>query len=123
MIILGVGTPFVHDPSAAILVDGKVVAACDEERLIRKKHAMGYLPIKAVKFCLDKAGFKPSDIDAVAFPWSHDIYKEKKREYFWRCFGRCVWFGKHEIFPGNICRGFNQGAKKPSSSRREFEIF
>ena len=85
MIILGVGTPFVHDPSAAILVDGKVVAACDEERLIRKKHAMGYLPIKAVRFCLNKAGLKPSDIDAVAFPWSHDIYKEKKREYFWRC--------------------------------------
>ncbi|MBU4376006.1 MAG: carbamoyltransferase, partial [Candidatus Omnitrophica bacterium] len=87
MVILGVATPFVHDPSAAILVNGKVVAACDEERLIRKKHAMGYLPIKAVKFCLKKAGLKPSDIDAVAFPWSHDIYREKKSEYFWRCLG------------------------------------
>ncbi len=85
MNILGIGTPFVHDPSAAILVDGKLVAACDEERLIRKKHAMGHLPIKAIDFCLKKAELKPSDIDVVAFPWSHGAYKEKKREYFMRC--------------------------------------
>ena len=85
MIILGVATPFIHDPSAAILVDGKVVAACDEERFVRKKHAMGYLPINAINFCLEKAGIKPSDIDAVALPWSHEIYRKKKYEYFFRC--------------------------------------
>jgi carbamoyltransferase len=85
MIILGVGTPIVHDPSAAILVDGKVIAACDEERFVRIKHAIGYLPLNAVDFCLKKAKLRPSDIDAVAFPWSHDIYRKKKYEYFARC--------------------------------------
>ncbi|MDD5681685.1 MAG: carbamoyltransferase C-terminal domain-containing protein, partial [Candidatus Omnitrophica bacterium] len=85
MNILGVGTPFIHDPSAVILVDGKLIAACDEERLIRKKHAMGYLPIKAIQFCLKAANLRPSDVDVVAFPWSHDIYREKKGEYFRRC--------------------------------------
>ncbi len=86
MIILGIGTPMVHDPSAAILVDGRLVAACDEERFIRKKHAMGYLPINAVGFCMKKAGVRPEDIDAVAYPWSHDIYRKQKYEFFLRSF-------------------------------------
>ena len=85
MIILGVATPFIHDPSAALLVDGKVVSACDEERFIRKKHAMGHLPLCAIDFCLKKAKIKPSDVNIVALPWSNDIYKKKKYEYFFRC--------------------------------------
>ena len=52
MIILGVATPFEHDPSAALLIDGKLIAACDEERFVRKKHAIGYLPLQAIDFCL-----------------------------------------------------------------------
>jgi len=85
MIILGVATPFTHDASAAVIIDGRLIAACDEERFIRKKHAIGELPVNAIGFCLRKAGIKPRDVEAVAFPWSHDIYREKKYEYFLRC--------------------------------------
>lgn len=70
MVILGVGTPFVHDPSAAILIDGKIIAAADEERFIREKHAQDKFAANAVRFCLEKAKVKPSDIDIVAYPWS-----------------------------------------------------
>ena len=85
MNILGVATPIVHDPSAAVLADGKLIAACDEERFVRKKHAIGYLPLNAIDFCLKKAGLEPGDIDIVAYPWSHRIYRKKKYEYFRRC--------------------------------------
>src|SRR3989338_11496244 len=85
MVILGVGTPFPHDPSAAILVDGKVVAACDEERLIREKHAQDKYAPNAIKFCLKKAGLKPSDIDAVAYPWSFAAHLYGVPLYVKRC--------------------------------------
>lgn len=85
MIILGISTPFSHDPSASLLIDGKIVALCDEERLIREKHAMEKLPIKAIKFCLGKAGIKPGDVDVVAYPWSYQAYQEKKWEFVRRC--------------------------------------
>ncbi len=86
MIILGIGTPIIHDPSAALFVDGKLVAACDEERFVRKKHAMGYLSVNAVNHCLKKTGINPSDIDVVAYPWSNDIYRKQKYEFFLRSF-------------------------------------
>jgi len=85
MIILGVGTPFPHDPSAAILVDGKVMAAADEERFIRDKHAQDKLATNAVKFCLNKAGIKPEDIDSVAYPWSFNAYLRSLPHYVVRC--------------------------------------
>lgn len=84
MIILGIATPFSHDPSAALLIDGKIVALCDEERLIREKHAMERLPVNAIRFCLDKAEITPGDVDIVAYPWSYKAYKEK----MWLFFGR-----------------------------------
>lgn len=77
MIILGIGSPFVHDPSAAILVDGELVAAADEERFIREKHARGKLPVNAINFCLRQAGIRPKDIDYVAYPWSDWEYLNK----------------------------------------------
>ena len=81
MVILGIATPFSHDPSAALLIDGKIVALCDEERLIRQKHAMEKLPVNAVKFCLKRAGITPGDIDIVAYPWSFEAYKEKMWQF------------------------------------------
>ena len=50
MKILGLAAPFGHDASAALLVDGRVVAAVEEERFTRKKHATDQLPINAVRF-------------------------------------------------------------------------
>ena len=85
MIILGIGSPFVHDPSAAILVDGKLIAAADEERFIREKHAKGKTPLNAIKFCLDKAELKPQDVDIVCYPWSFKAYMGKVSAYVLRC--------------------------------------
>ena len=64
MKILGVGPSMVHDPAAALLVDGRVVAAVEEERFIREKHASHKLPIKAIEYCLEAAGLNPADIDS-----------------------------------------------------------
>lgn len=87
MIILGFGGPFfLHDPASAILVDGKVVAAAEEERFIRKKHAVGSPSLKSMEYCMKEAGVKPSDIDAVAFPWSFDVFNRKKWAYILKTF-------------------------------------
>lgn len=70
MIILGLSGAVSHDPSAALLVDGKLVAACEEERLIRDKHAKGKFPYESAKWCLEDAGIDPKDVDVVAFPYA-----------------------------------------------------
>ncbi|HQJ16187.1 MAG TPA: carbamoyltransferase C-terminal domain-containing protein [Candidatus Omnitrophota bacterium] len=84
MIILGIAAPFGHDHSAAILVDGKLIAAAEEERFTRKKHADGQMPINAVKYCVKQAGIDPRDIDRVAYPWSYKALRDKRFEYFVR---------------------------------------
>ena len=81
MIILGIASPFVHDPGAAILVDGKLIAAADEERFTRDKHARDKMPLNAVRFCLEKAGIKPSEVDHVAYPWSNIEYLKMLPSY------------------------------------------
>ena len=70
MIVLGLSGALKHDPSAALVIDGEIVAAAEEERFIRDKHAKNKQPIEAAKFCIDYAGIKPSDIDYVAFPFA-----------------------------------------------------
>ena len=59
MIVLGLSGALGHDASAAILVDGKIVAAAEEERFIRDKHAKNHWPYEAAKFCLRQAGIQP----------------------------------------------------------------
>jgi carbamoyltransferase len=82
MKILGFGGPgFLHDPAAAIVIDGKVVAAAEEERFIRQKHAVGKPCLKSIEFCLKQAGISPGQIDAVAFPWSFEAFNKKKWQY------------------------------------------
>ncbi len=70
MIVLGISGAVSHDPSAALFVDGELVAAAEEERFIRDKHAKGRYPYEATRFCLEFAGIKPSDVDVVAFPYA-----------------------------------------------------
>ncbi len=65
MNILGLSC-FYHDSAAALLRDGEIVAACQEERLSRKKHDSGF-PSRAVKYVLKEAGIGPQDLDAVGF--------------------------------------------------------
>jgi carbamoyltransferase len=70
MIVLGLSGALGHDASAAILVDGKIIAAAEEERFIRDKHAKNKFPYEAAKFCLKQAGIKPEQVDIVAFPYA-----------------------------------------------------
>lgn len=71
MKILGINACFTanhHDPSAALVIDGKVVMAIDEERLNRIKTSIGLFPSRAIKFCLDSAGLRIDQIDVIAAP-------------------------------------------------------
>ncbi|WP_341909979.1 carbamoyltransferase [Ferrovibrio terrae] len=65
MYILGLSA-FYHDSAAALLHDGRIVAAAQEERFTRKKHDSGF-PGHAVRYCLAEAGITPDQIDHVAF--------------------------------------------------------
>ncbi len=63
--ILGISA-FYHDSAAALVCNGEVVAAAQEERFTRKKHDHGF-PGHAVKYCLKEAGIGPGDLEAVVF--------------------------------------------------------
>jgi len=63
--ILGISA-FYHDSAATILVDGKIIAAAQEERFTRKKHDASY-PFNAIEFVLNFAKIKLSDVDQVIF--------------------------------------------------------
>ena len=65
MRILGVSA-FYHDSAAALIEDGRIVAAAQEERFTRKKHDSGF-PKNAIAFCLEHAGLGLADVDFVAF--------------------------------------------------------
>jgi carbamoyltransferase len=69
MIVLGLSGALGHDASAAILVDGHIIAAAEEERFIRDKHAKNKFPYEAAKFCLKQARINAADVDIVAFPY------------------------------------------------------
>jgi carbamoyltransferase len=68
--ILGLSGAVSHDPSAALYIDGKLVAAAEEERFVRDKHAKNRMPYEAAKFCLAQAGIQPADVDVVAIPFA-----------------------------------------------------
>lgn len=65
MKILGISA-FYHDSAAAIIEDGEIIAAAQEERFTRKKHDPAF-PVNAVRFCLEYAGVSIDELDAVAF--------------------------------------------------------
>lgn len=56
-----------HDTSAAVVRDGRLIAAAEEERFTRRKHD-GSFPLNAINFCLKKAGIAMEDVDVIAFP-------------------------------------------------------
>jgi len=75
MRVLGVNAVF-HDPAAALVVDGELVAAAEEERFSRRKHgkepvpfSTWELPVQAARWCLREAGLAPGDVDAVAYSY------------------------------------------------------
>jgi carbamoyltransferase len=77
--VLGVNAVF-HDPAAALVVDGEVVAAAEEERFSRRKHgkppvafSTWELPEQAMAFCLAEAGLEPGELDAVAYSYDPEL--------------------------------------------------
>ncbi len=93
MIILGIVGGF-HDPAACLMVDGKIVAAAEEERFIRVKHAYGAFPDNAARYCIKEAGITWRDVDHVAYsfdldrlietnlniePWKSDLDGDRRR--------------------------------------------
>lgn len=63
--VLGISA-FYHDSAAALIVDGQIIAAAQEERFSRKKHDDGF-PNRAIQYCLGEAGLDISDLDCVVF--------------------------------------------------------
>ncbi|MER5214441.1 carbamoyltransferase C-terminal domain-containing protein [Streptomyces sp. NPDC002838] len=73
MRILGINALF-HDPAAALVVDGRTVAAAEEERFSRRKHGKRPVPFSAwelpelsARWCLRRAGLRPEELDAVTY--------------------------------------------------------
>src|SRR5689334_2517751 len=82
MRVLGINAIF-HDPAAALIVDGQVVAASEEERFSRRKHgkrpvpfAAWELPEQAAAWCLAEAGLRPDDLDAVAYSFDPGMSRD-----------------------------------------------
>lgn len=74
MYILGLTT--LGDSAAALIKDGQLVAAAEEERFSRKKHHSGF-PFEAIRFCLDHAGIELKDVAHVGHYWKPWILRHK----------------------------------------------
>ena len=78
-VVLGINAVF-HDPAAALVVDGEIVAAAEEERFSRRKHgktpvpfSTWELPEQAARWCLAEAGISAVDLDAVAYSYDPEL--------------------------------------------------
>src|ERR1700704_6502257 len=63
-----------HDSAAALVVDGEVVAAVAQERISRRKHT-GEFPQGAIESCVEQAGMKASEVDAVVHSFDYQPYR------------------------------------------------
>jgi carbamoyltransferase len=74
-VVLGINAVF-HDPAAALVVDGEIVAAAEEERFSRRKHGKEPVPFstwevpqQSARWCLEHAGIRSEDLSAVAYSY------------------------------------------------------
>lgn len=120
MKILGLSGTVGHDPAAALLIDGKLVAAAEEERFTRDKHAKNHFPYEATKFCLEYAGIKPSDIDAVAFSFAPiKMFSKARLHYAMR-----HWYAPDRAFDAlfNGNRRYRRNERKAKQLMRDLGI-
>ena len=87
--VLGINSVY-HESAAALLVDGTLVAAVEEERLNRIKHGKQaefdnphQLPERAIRFCLNYAGLTASDIGHVAYSFDPKLRRTRYRAEWW----------------------------------------
>ena len=89
MNILGINSVY-HDSAAALLVDGRLVVAVEEERFNRIKHGKlpdvdnpHQFPERAIRFCLNYAGLTAGDIDHVAYSFDPQLRRMRFRPEWW----------------------------------------
>ena len=99
--LLGLSGALTHDPSAALYIDGKLVAAAEEERFVRDKHAKNRMPYEAARFCLEFAGLKPAEVDAVAIPFAPISLAEPARWHYAKRYWYAPDRGLDALFTGN----------------------
>src|ERR671924_154131 len=99
MRILGISA-FYHDSAAALVRDGEIIAAAQEERFTRKKHDSGF-PTNAVKYCLAEGGVRLSELDHIAFndkPFLKELLHKELRAIDADCDGReKLLFAEHHL--------------------------
>jgi carbamoyltransferase len=78
MLILGLTHPISWNSAAVLLEDGKVIAAVEEERFVRVKHAPRMFPHHAIAYVLQRAGIKESDIDIVALGGDQGLHSKEE---------------------------------------------
>ncbi|MBM3252203.1 MAG: carbamoyl transferase, partial [Candidatus Omnitrophica bacterium] len=72
-----------QDGAAALVKDGSIIAAAEEERFVRAKHASGLLPKRAIQFCLKQAGISIKDVTVVSFAGATYVnFNEILKDYF-----------------------------------------
>lgn len=70
------------DPSAALLMDGKIVSVVEEERMIREKHAAGKFPKEAINFCLEKGNISLKDVDVIVVGWEAAKFPDHMKKFY-----------------------------------------
>ncbi len=117
--ILGISA-FYHDSAAALVVDGEIVAAAQEERFTRKKHDPDF-PKHAVEYCLSQAGLRPDQLDAVGFYEKPLVKFDRLLETYlayaprgFRSFREAIplWLDKKLHLPREIRKGLGGGYDK-----------
>lgn len=117
--ILGISA-FYHDSAAALVVDGEIVAAAQEERFTRKKHDPDF-PLNAIDYCLQEAGLTPDQLDYVGFYDKPFLKFERMLETYLAVAPRGfhsfstfmpVWLKQKLHLPRELSRGLNKSYKK-----------
>ena len=120
MIILGLSGALDHDASAALLIDGEIIAAAEEERFLRDKHAKNCMPVESARYCLREAGVRPEAIDVVAFPYAPISLFSRARWHY----ARRYWYAPDRaldaLFNGN--RRFRRNRKRVIAAGAEIGI-
>ncbi len=120
LVVLGLSGALTHDPSAAIYVDGKLIAAAEEERFTRQKHAKNAMPVHAARYCLEEAGLKAGDVDVVAFPYARVSLWGKARWHYARRYWYAPEHSLNAIFNGN--RHYRKNVRKVRALLKELGI-
>ena len=79
--ILGISA-FYHDSAAALVVDGEMIAAAQEERFTRKKFDHEF-PVRAIEYCLSEANLEPEQLDYVGFYDKPLLTFDRSADTYW----------------------------------------